>query len=374
MHRALVGLVVLERLPTWLALALLAGVALVVGRLWNGPTGLVIAGAHFAIGLADWLALWLLPRLGRSFGPVMPPLLALTLARAALTLGIGWTVPSIGLAVGLQLTLTALSLYATWIEPFRLQLTHQALTSPRLDLARPPVHLLHLADLHVERVTERERHVQRLIDQVQPDLILFSGDFVSLSHPDDPATRHDIRCLVSGWRAPFGMYVVSGSPLIETQSMVAGFVEGTGAIWLRDEVRVLDVRGQPIALVGLTCHHRQDVDGPRLRRLAGDLPPDALRVLLYHSPDLAQQAAELGFDLYLCGHTHGGQIRLPLIGALLTSSDYGKRFEMGRHRVGPLTLYVSRGIGMEGGSAPRARLLCPPEVTVWTLQGEEAPA
>jgi predicted MPP superfamily phosphohydrolase len=72
-------------------------------------------------------------------------------------------------------------------------------------------------------------------------------------------------------------------------------------------------------------------------------------------------------DLYLCGHTHGGQIRLPLFGAVITSSDFWKRYEMGRYEEGNTVLYISRGLGMEGKGAPRARFLAPPEIVLWTL-------
>jgi predicted MPP superfamily phosphohydrolase len=88
---------------------------------------------------------------------------------------------------------------------------------------------------------------------------------------------------------------------------------------------------------------------------------------LYHTPDLAPVAAAQGVDLQLSGHTHGGQVRLPFFGALFTSSLYGKKFEAGRYQVGALTLYVSRGIGLEGKGAPRARFLCPPEMILWEI-------
>ena len=73
--------------------------------------------------------------------------------------------------------------------------------------------------------------------------------------------------------------------------------------------------------------------------------------------------------LVLCGHTHGGQVRLPLFGAILTSSQLGKRYEMGLYREGNTQMYVSRGVGLEGLSAPRVRFLAPPEVTLVTLVG-----
>jgi predicted MPP superfamily phosphohydrolase len=75
-------------------------------------------------------------------------------------------------------------------------------------------------------------------------------------------------------------------------------------------------------------------------------------------------------DLYLAGHTHGGQLRLPVYGAMFTATTVGKRYEMGRYDVDGLTLYVSRGIGMEGKGAPRARFLCPPEIVCIDVIGQ----
>jgi len=80
------------------------------------------------------------------------------------------------------------------------------------------------------------------------------------------------------------------------------------------------------------------------------------------------EAVELGVNLYLCGHTHGGQISLPLYGALATSSKYGKRYEAGLYQQQHTRLYVSRGLGVEGMGAPRARFCSPPEVILWTLE------
>jgi len=78
-------------------------------------------------------------------------------------------------------------------------------------------------------------------------------------------------------------------------------------------------------------------------------------------------------DLYCAGHTHGGQVALPFYGALVTFSKYGKRFETGLYRVGETRLYVSRGIGMEGGKIPRVRFCSRPEVTVIEIHPAVAP-
>jgi hypothetical protein len=83
-------------------------------------------------------------------------------------------------------------------------------------------------------------------------------------------------------------------------------------------------------------------------------------------------APQYGINLYLCGHTHGGQVRLPFYGAVVTASTLGKRFEMGYYRLQDTHLYVSRGIGFEGMGAPRVRFLCPPEITLVSIRvGEE---
>jgi len=99
-------------------------------------------------------------------------------------------------------------------------------------------------------------------------------------------------------------------------------------------------------------------------------PADAgATVLLYHSPEMMPFVQQFDVDLYLCGHTHGGQVRVPGYGAIITSAITGKRYEMGRYDENGTTLYVSRGIGLEGLSAPRLRLFCPPEMTLITLRG-----
>ena len=84
------------------------------------------------------------------------------------------------------------------------------------------------------------------------------------------------------------------------------------------------------------------------------------------------EMVQAGVNLHLAGHTHGGQIRLPFYGALLTSSLYGKRYEMGHYQEGNTHLYVARGVGVEGMGAPRARFLCPPEIVLWILEHQTA--
>jgi len=318
--------------------------------------------------LGDWALLAALPRARKSFGPAKPP----TLMLAALRL-----IPAVfplPLALAAQIVGTALVVYAFWIEPQRLTVTRQSLRSPKLKLARP-LRLLHLGDLHMERITERDRKMVALTRELAPDVILFSGDFLNLSCLRDPKAWEAAQSILRELSAPLGVFAVTGSPAVDLDDVVPQLLDGLANLrWLRDEKITLRYQGQPIDLVGLSCTHKPFVDGPRLLTLLGQaqaqgLPPQTFTILLYHSPDLAPEAAEAGIDLQLSGHTHGGQVRLPLFGAFFAGSLYGKRFESGRRQVGPTTLYVTRGLGLEGKGAPRVRFLCPPEIILWEIGG-----
>ncbi len=363
----------LERLPDWAALGFLLGLALTVYVAW--PVSLAPAAALFQliVTLADWVSLLLLPRMRRSFGPPKPPLISLAVVRAAPMVVFGLLWPQLAIPVILNLLITAVSLYALWVEPFQLGVTYQTLETSKLDPDAPPVRLLHLGDLHMEQISPREQELNRLVQALAPDVIVFSGDYISLLHPNFALAREHIRRVISEWKAPLGVYAVSGSPLVESEEMIAEFLKDMDNIrWLRDEAVLLETDAGPLTVLGMSTTHEREADIPRLRQLTAALPNGTFRLLLYHSPDLAPEAGELGYDLYLAGHTHGGQIRLPLIGPVVTSSEFWRTYAMGRYNLGPTTLYVTRGIGMEGASAPRVRMLCPPEIILWEIRGKKA--
>ena len=324
----------------------------------------LLGAVMWLVLLIDWALLETLPRLGRSFGPAKPSLLILAFMRLPFAL---LPVPY---ALLMQAIGTALVVYGFWVEPQRLGVTRQTLRSPKLRAGRP-LRVLHLGDLHAEiGLTPRERRLMTLVRECRPDLILFSGDFLNLSYLNDPRAREVARTVLRELQAPLGAFAVSGSPAVDQPDGVALILAGLPNIrWLRDEKVTLEHAGQRLELVGLTCTHKPFIDGPRLQTLLGAGPRDTFTLLLYHTPDLAPEAAAAGIDLQLSGHTLGGQVRLPLFGALYAASLYGKRYEVGRLREGALTLYVTRGVGLEGKGAPRVRFLCPPEIVLWELGG-----
>jgi hypothetical protein len=378
LHIVLVATELLGRIPplaltpAWLALAAIAAWP------WNGLRISAAILSTFFIFL-DGLGLALLPRLKRSFGPVTPPLLALTLLRTGVTVtaGLLWgTQPALIAVAAVQLIIAAASLYALWIEPFHIRVTHAELRSSKLDDtplpgSRSSIRLLHISDLHVERITPRETKLLSLVEDLNPDLIVLTGDYLNLSSVRDPDAQADVHTLLEELcecsSAP--IYAITGSPPVDLKGVVPEIFDEIDITWLLDEVVHLEINSHRICLAGLRCTRERSRDVPRLRHVLSDVPDDLFTLLLYHSPDLMPEAVELGVDLYLCGHTHGGQLRLPFFGALLTSSAFWKRYEMGRYEDRGTTLYVSRGLGMEGLGAPRARFLSPPEVILWTLSG-----
>lgn len=363
---------IIEGLPGPVFALLLAALAALPALLWRSwPAALAL----WAFLLADWALLAALPRYQRSYGPAKPPTLLLAGARLFFAL-----LPPV-VSLPLQAVGTLLVVYGFWIEPHRLGLTRQTLRSPKLTGARP-LRLLHLGDLHAEiGVTGRERELIRQVHALQPDLILFSGDYLSLSYLHDERAWAAARTVLRELHAPLGVFAVSGSPAVDLPEVVPQVLAGLDNIrWLQDELVTVRHAGATVDLVGLTCTHKPFVDGPRLNAVLaqarGPQPDPAaapFTLLLYHTPDLAPEAAEAGVDLQLSGHTHGGQVRLPFYGALFAASLYGKRYEMGRRREDGLTLYVTRGIGMEGKGAPRVRFLAPPEIILWELLREEVP-
>lgn len=127
----------------------------------------------------------------------------------------------------------------------------------------------------------------------------------------------------------------------------------------------LEKDGEPLWVCGVALGHEAQA-----AEVLARIPAAAPTVFLHHTPDLIEEVAGPSVDLYLAGHTHGGQMRLPFYGALVTLSKFGKKYEAGLYRVDATTIYVNRGVGLEGGAAPRVRLLCRPEVAVIDLVPE----
>lgn len=356
-----------------------------------GQEGLLLALALVAFCASDWALLQLLPHLRLSFSPdVRLPLLASLFVRTLIFWGMLAAVPLArgrreraprearrkGLILSplvaflaANLAFSAVQVDAYVVEPLAVETTRLTLTFDDLEADAPPLRVVQLTDTHIERSGPREAAVVRKVNALKPDIIVLTGDYLNLSYLADPISAAHFRRFVAQLQAPYGIYAVRGSVEPTPESM-AQLVAGTGVIWLEQEAVTVDVRGQSVTLVGVACSHQQGLDTARLAETTKGLPADVLTVLLYHSPDLIHEAAGRGIDLYLAGHTHGGQIRLPFYGAVVSGSMYGRRYVSGLFTEDTTTMVVSRGIGFEGGGLPRARFLCPPEIVSIDLVGK----
>jgi hypothetical protein len=329
----------------------------------------------FMIG--DAAILVLLPKRQVSFGPWKAQFFPLAFCRVMATAALSVVGIWIGFHAGLGLVLaaqvigTAALLWGTMVEPLRLEMTELYLFTDRLPYGTPPIRILHITDLHVERLTDREAEVLRLAKEAKPDVIVITGDYVNLSYNRDPETHAQVRRLLSQLHAPHGVYATLGSPPVDLRETVVPIFDKLHIPLMRLAWKPLDLdEGRKLVILGMDCTHDIPTDSARLAQLISAVPHDLPQVLLYHSPELMPQATMHGIDLYLCGHTHGGQVRLPIIGPLLTSSQLGRKYVMGLYHQGRTNLYVSRGIGLEGLSAPRVRFMAPPEMTLIILNAK----
>lgn len=246
-------------------------------------------------------------------------------------------------------------LYGWAVEPYRLAVTTLTVETPKV--TGEPLRILLFSDTHCDPKARLEGRIPAAATALKPDLIVFTGDSIN-----EPAGLPGFKALMTELAKVAPVYAVSGNwdawfwPKLDLYG-------GTGVRRLEGEALDLTVHGTKLRLLGLPAD--EGFEGKRLFARAGK---DALSIALHHYPDEVYQAADAGVDLYLAGHTHGGQVALPVYGALVTLSRWGKRFESGRYQVGPTTLYVNRGIGMEGGHAPRVRFWATPELTLLELR------
>lgn len=326
----------LRRKPSvkrWLAMMLAVGTVAVV---LAGVTGISIFGLfhNLSYGLFGHVALLLL--LSMFWLRKVSKLLSAVCGTAALAL---WVV----------------AVDAFVIEPTWLEVTHYRLSSKKVTR---PVRVVLVADLQTDQCDDYERRVLRLAAEQEPDLLLFAGDYVQCSDLTsyDAVAKEINRCVRQlEFDAPIGMFAVQGNVDREHWHIV---FRGT-------DVSIVS-KTQTEALDGLllTCLRRDD--SFRSYLTVENERPDRYHVVLGHSPDYALGQVEA--DLLLAGHTHGGQVRLPIIGPLLTLSRVPRSWAAGLTDLpSGGKLLVSRGIGMERGYAPQLRFLCRPQLVVIDL-------
>lgn len=241
-----------------------------------------------------------------------------------------------------------------FLEPNRIQVTRHAFITPKLP-AGSRVRIVQLSDLHVESLSGREITMCTLVAAQKPNVIVLTGDY------SNAQTEAGLRQIAQRLRRVAPVYAAGGN--WDTPQDVEALRQG-GVEFIDDWTTLKCSKGAKIALgqVSWIGCSRVRVN-PSTARL--------YKVLLCHVPNCFDSAAESHVDLLLVGHTHGGQLRIPVFGALLPDRRLVGRYQAGIYRQGATVMYVNRGIGMEGGTAPRVRFCCRPEIAVFDIVGKE---
>ena len=246
--------------------------------------------------------------------------------------------------------------YGMLIEPYWLDVNEIAISTDKLGDVK--LRVVQISDLHCDMKIRNEKKLIEIINAAEPDIIVFTGDAIN-SREAGPIFRQTMRSL----KAKIAKLAVEGN--WDGGTTKDNLIKGTGFEILDRQNRRFEKDGQEFYISGLTFG-----DGEYTDQLLSTNSPEIFNILLYHSPDLIEDVAKYNVDLYLAGHTHGGQIALPFYGAVLTFSKFGKKYESGLYRVGKTDLYVNRGVGMEGGTAPRARFFARPEIAIFDIGGK----
>lgn len=248
------------------------------------------------------------------------------------------------------------------------ELVHDVVNSDRLE-GPGIVRVLFITDLHVgTRIHKAQLAMLQMAGELEHiDIVLLGGDLIRNENSwPNVVTLLDMLpeavfrgAVIGNWEYKVG----GGWPVFQCQMKALGFVP------MRNEVHTIRCNEQLVSIAGL--------DDPRFGSkdravLAGLKEVAGFRLVVAHSPDVLEYLTADCFDLLLCGHTHGGQIRFPYYGALWTSTHLGKSFEAGRYE--PFSgkiVYVSKGIGSV--HLPM-RINCPREITVFEIQTERRKA
>lgn len=278
--------------------------------------------------------------------------------------------------------LGAYSLY----EPFHFRIQRHALVRRPAELPHKSsgsFSILHISDAHMRGTQHRKQAFLRSLPQAigtVPDLVLATGDMID----DDSGIDPVVECM-SHLQARFGKFFVMGSHdyyqsklrsptkyfAREHDVVVAGKTDagrmtrglaGHGWINLTNRSEVLDTPSGRVRVAGvddpyLDRHHTGHIERHRYEVLA---------IGLVHAPGVVSEWLLEGFDLVVAGHTHGGQVRFPLVGAAVTNSSLPNALAAGPSRIGNAWLHVSPGIGCSKFTP--IRFLCRPEVTLLELR------
>lgn len=276
--------------------------------------------------------------------------------------------------ISLLVCLIALSAYLYW-ENTTIEVTFLEVVDSAIPVDFDGFTIAHISDLHnTEFGQQQERLLQKLVEAA-PDLIAITGDLLDSYHPNITVAME----FINGAIAIAPVYYVTGnheSRLPELYAQLREQMESAGVVVLDNKAVTLEYGSSIIRVLGVDdptfsaesdlYEDNEQVISAQLDVLLDD--QSAYTILLSHRPELFDVYHEAGIDLVLCGHAHGGQVRLPFIGALFAPNQgFFPEYTAGLYRQGDTQMVVSRGLG---NSSFPIRINNPPELVVITLQAD----
>lgn len=249
--------------------------------------------------------------------------------------------------------------WSTLIEPGWLEVTRTVIPLPGLPESFDGFRVALVTDIHHGPFVSREA-IAKVVETVNledPDLVILAGDYII--HSPDYITP----CMeeLSAIRADSLAVLGNHDHWEDTDLSILELQRTAGARVLRNSGTFLERDGERLRIwgVGDLWEDEQNIEGMRPDDYTGPV------ILVSHNPDFAEELIEGEADLVLCGHTHGGQVVLPLVGAPLLPSYYGQKYRSGLVMNDSTAVYVSRGIGV---GSPPVRFNCRPELAVLELR------
>lgn len=246
-----------------------------------------------------------------------------------------------------------------WNNMLNFSVDEVSLSVPHLPAAFDGYRILWLSDLHLEKLDGLTERVCAAVESLAYDVCFLGGDYC-FEHCMSPVAAERLERIVAAVQKRAGVYAIFGNHDFYAMGQM---LDGMGVRVLINEHDYLDHAGQRVAVIGVDdCHYYQADDLPAA--MAG-LDAGVCRILLCHSPELYQPAEAAGVDLFLAGHTHGGQVCLPNGFAPVTCVSVPQCYIKGPWRYRSMTGFTSRGVGTSGVPV---RFNCPGQIAVLTLK------
>lgn len=262
---------------------------------------------------------------------------------------------------GLRIGLRSVGLYNTGRQnSLTPQIREITLHYPNLPQSFDGYRVLHLSDFHIDGVDGLAEALVPILTAIKVELCVFTGDYRFEDRGPCEGVYPRMRKVIDAISAEQGIWGILGN---HDSAEIAYGLEALGVSMLVNESAEIRRGADSIWLAGVDDpfdYHRADLDAA----LAA-VPEASFKILLAHAPEVYESASARGVNLYLGGHTHAGQIRLPVIGSLKHNSHCPKEFSYGLWNHAGMKGYTTSGIGC---SSVPVRFHCPPEMVVFTLK------